>query len=137
MLSPCRELRDEQPQGQDSDLVEALRELERLELALVEEKARSFQLCEEKRAAEESYARDLAQLESMLQQALTENEGLQARLSVAEGGDTLRAPAADKEGAPPKAPELAPPAHGPVQEVDEPEMERGPANDDSDGRFSG
>lgn len=29
--------------------MEALRELERLELALVEEKARSFQLCEEMR----------------------------------------------------------------------------------------
>mmetsp|Transcript_22013 Transcript_22013/g.39454 ORF Transcript_22013/g.39454 Transcript_22013/m.39454 type:complete len:140 (-) Transcript_22013:106-525(-) len=58
------------------ELVEVLKELEALELALSKERGISAQLREEKQAAEESHARDVAMLEHMLQQALSENAEL-------------------------------------------------------------
>jgi len=68
------------------DLVEAYRELECLEHALVEERQHNTRLLEERRAAKEAHALDVSMLEKMLQQALAENERLQNRMAALEVG---------------------------------------------------
>merc|ERR1719408_785634 len=62
-------------------MVEVVRELERLEQALQQERRNSTKLADEKNACEENHSRDVAMLEGMLQQTLTENERLQATVS--------------------------------------------------------
>eukprot|EP00929_Paragymnodinium_shiwhaense_P001134 TRINITY_DN10135_c0_g1_i1.p1 TRINITY_DN10135_c0_g1~~TRINITY_DN10135_c0_g1_i1.p1 ORF type:complete len:183 (+),score=62.10 TRINITY_DN10135_c0_g1_i1:83-631(+) len=81
------------------ELVEALQELERLELALVDERQRVAQLEEEKRRLQESHQRglqeleqglrenhaaDVAALEKMLEQVLLENERLSGQVKAWE-----------------------------------------------------
>lgn len=61
-------------------LKEAMRELERLELVLVQERQKSAQLLEDRFAAEKAHTRDVAMLEGMLSQAIAENERLSKRL---------------------------------------------------------
>mmetsp|Transcript_674 Transcript_674/g.1316 ORF Transcript_674/g.1316 Transcript_674/m.1316 type:complete len:235 (-) Transcript_674:57-761(-) len=70
------------PAGQ---LMEMFRELETLELALVQERNKVNSLTEEKAAREESHARDIAELEGMLQYATTEQDKLRSE------NDRLRA----------------------------------------------
>lgn len=64
----------------DPELAEVMRELERLEHTLVEERERKAQLLEAKQAGDEAHARDVAMLEGMLEQALAENEALSKQL---------------------------------------------------------
>eukprot|EP00429_Kryptoperidinium_foliaceum_P053011 CAMPEP_0176097624 /NCGR_PEP_ID=MMETSP0120_2-20121206/48947_1 /TAXON_ID=160619 /ORGANISM="Kryptoperidinium foliaceum, Strain CCMP 1326" /LENGTH=135 /DNA_ID=CAMNT_0017431627 /DNA_START=43 /DNA_END=451 /DNA_ORIENTATION=- len=64
-------------------IMDAMRELERLEMALVEERQRGARLEEERRALEEARERDVSMLEGMLHQALKENELLKARIDIA------------------------------------------------------
>lgn len=61
-----------------TDLAEMFRELEALELALVEERRKVGTLLEEKAASEVSYKRDVSALESMLTQVSSENDKLKA-----------------------------------------------------------
>lgn len=62
-------------------MVEVVRELERLEQALQQERRNSAKLADEKKSTEENHSRDVAMLEGMLHQTLTENERLQATVS--------------------------------------------------------
>eukprot|EP00427_Karlodinium_veneficum_P010441 CAMPEP_0169077624 /NCGR_PEP_ID=MMETSP1015-20121227/8979_1 /TAXON_ID=342587 /ORGANISM="Karlodinium micrum, Strain CCMP2283" /LENGTH=199 /DNA_ID=CAMNT_0009137163 /DNA_START=52 /DNA_END=651 /DNA_ORIENTATION=- len=64
--------------------IEALRELERLELALVQEKQHSSRLLDQKRAVEESHTRDVEMLERMLKQVLAENELLRSKVEASK-----------------------------------------------------
>jgi len=66
------------------DMMEALQELEKLELALVKERQQNAQLLEARELAESSHARDVAMLESMLQQALVKNDKLLHQLAAWE-----------------------------------------------------
>mmetsp|Transcript_111506 Transcript_111506/g.310510 ORF Transcript_111506/g.310510 Transcript_111506/m.310510 type:complete len:209 (+) Transcript_111506:68-694(+) len=66
------------PQAPDEQLAEMYRELENLELALVQERQRVHALLEEKSAREVSHARDIAELEGMLKQATCEKDRLVA-----------------------------------------------------------
>jgi len=61
--------------------MEALKELERLELALFEERRKTAELSEARKSDQESHARDVAMLEAMLQKVLQENERLQRQLA--------------------------------------------------------
>jgi len=109
--------------GGPPELVEAFRELERLELALVEERQRSAQLLEDKQAAEASHARDVAMLEKMLQQVLSENDRLSGQLTAWEAskmeGDKVESSDGDST---PKAATKHTLGIG-NGEMDEPEME--------------
>eukprot|EP00930_Biecheleria_cincta_P010583 TRINITY_DN11277_c0_g1_i2.p1 TRINITY_DN11277_c0_g1~~TRINITY_DN11277_c0_g1_i2.p1 ORF type:complete len:129 (-),score=40.36 TRINITY_DN11277_c0_g1_i2:113-499(-) len=73
-------------QAAGNDLMEALKELESLELTLMKEREFSAQLQVEKQNCEDMHQRDVAMLEKMLQQALSENEDLRKQLSAARGG---------------------------------------------------
>lgn len=66
--------------------VELLREIERLDVALVAERQKVAELSEEKRASEEAHARDVAALENMLQQASDENAQLRAQVAKLQSG---------------------------------------------------
>jgi len=112
--------------GPPVELVEAFQELERLELALVDERQRGIQLNEEKLAAEASHARDVTMLEKMLQQIIAENGSLAGRLAAWEasklqGGTTDHSEA---DAAPLAAETLAGGTGG--SDMDEPEMEHAP-----------
>jgi len=112
--------------GAPVELVEAFQELERLELALVQERQRGVQVNEEKLAAEESHARDVDMLEKMLQQIIAENGSLAGRLaaweaSKLEGGTTDNSEADIAQHA---AEKLAGGTGG--SDMDEPEMEHAP-----------
>mmetsp|Transcript_36574 Transcript_36574/g.105381 ORF Transcript_36574/g.105381 Transcript_36574/m.105381 type:complete len:181 (+) Transcript_36574:64-606(+) len=99
------------------DVAELYRELERLEVALVEERQRSAALLEERIAGQEAQARDIASLEAMLCHVSAERDRLAAensalheelaalRRGFAGGGGARRAelgakilPAADGRG---------------------------------------
>jgi len=112
--------------GAPVELVEAFQELERLELALVQERQRGVQVNEEKLAAEESHARDVDMLEKMLQQIIAENGSLAGRLAAWEasklqGGTTDNSEADIAQHA---AEKLAGGTGG--SDMDEPEMEHAP-----------
>lgn len=77
------EIRSEPQCGTETPSQEALaqelvRELEALELALVEERQRGAQIEEERDAAADAHRRDVAELEDMFMQMFAENECLQA-----------------------------------------------------------
>jgi ribosomal protein L29 len=61
-----------------AELAEMFRELEALELALVEERRKMGTLLEDKAASEVSHKRDVAALETMLTQVSSENDKLKA-----------------------------------------------------------
>jgi len=112
--------------GAPVELVEAFQELERLELALVQERQRGVQVNEEKLSAEESHARDVDMLEKMLQQIIAENGSLAGRLAAWEasklqGGTTDNSEADIAQHA---AEKLAGGTGG--SDMDEPEMEHAP-----------
>jgi len=112
--------------GAPFELVEAFQELERLEMALVQERQLGVQVNEEKLAAEESHARDVDMLEKMLQQIIAENGSLAGRLaaweaSKLEGGTTDNSEADIAQHA---AEKLAGGTGG--SDMDEPEMEHAP-----------
>mmetsp|Transcript_53527 Transcript_53527/g.127597 ORF Transcript_53527/g.127597 Transcript_53527/m.127597 type:complete len:134 (-) Transcript_53527:193-594(-) len=72
-------------------VLEVMKELERVELALVSERQRSAQLSEQKRLAEEAYSRDVDMLEKMLLKAEAENAKLTQRIEELESQPTLKA----------------------------------------------
>jgi len=106
--------------------VEAVKELERVELALVQERQKSARLLEEKITSEESHSRDVKMLEGMLSQVIAENERLSSRIA------DLEAAASPPSGKAVEALETTPVLptkeavvdQSPVSsEVEEPEME--------------
>lgn len=64
--------------SENSEVQEMFQELEKLEIALVQEKQNSKRLMAEKAAMEKSHGRDMVELESMLKQCMEEVEGLRA-----------------------------------------------------------
>lgn len=66
-----------QPSKND-EVQEMFQELEKLEIALVQEKQNNKRHVAEKLAMEKSHARDMTELESMLKQCMEETEGLRA-----------------------------------------------------------
>lgn len=99
------------------ELIEAVRELERLEHALVAERQRNAALLEEKRISEERHARDIAMLESMVQSITMDNRRLSDELAAKKDGSLDSCTKKlDKQPVVPSS------------EVDEPEMEANPCN---------
>lgn len=103
----------------NDELIEAFRELERLEHALVLERQRNATLLEEKTMSEERHTRDIAMLESMLQQIMVENNKLSEKVAAFEKDDNLDLGIQTKTRQQQVLPSV---------EVDEPEMEANPIN---------
>jgi hypothetical protein len=77
----CESCGGDKDKAASAAMVEVVRELERSEQALQQERRNSTKLADDKNACEENHSRDVAMLEGMLQQTLTENERLQATVS--------------------------------------------------------
>lgn len=108
-------------------LVEAMQELERLEVTIVEERHKSTDLLNRALASEEAHARDVGMLEAMLQELIGENERLASQVFAWEHTklDSAKDPYCGADASPPSLPDLSPGGkrgcNSPM--IDEPETE--------------
>mmetsp|Transcript_86519 Transcript_86519/g.224698 ORF Transcript_86519/g.224698 Transcript_86519/m.224698 type:complete len:193 (-) Transcript_86519:79-657(-) len=134
--------------GDDEGIVSLYRELEHLELALLQERQRINTLMEEKAADKEAFTRDIAALESMLSHACAERDRLAsenaalcaelARLQVGDK-DQIRSEAKWKDASgclsTPRS-SIAPSEVCSRVSIEEPEIERSGELDTSASRMS-